>query len=452
VLLADAAVLAAFHASTLATVVEALALLTMGGLALLAAGLLVRRPREEWAAGLAGLGLLPAILAGLALVGLSGGTPATALEARAGRTVTVGPGERVDGALAAAGDRVVIEGLVDGDLLVAARTVDIRGRVTGNVVAAGKRVDVQGAVDGHVYAAAAWLGLAGPVAGSLYGAARQVDLAPAGRIGRDLTLAGQVLRLDGVVGRDLTLAAADARVGGEVGRHLLARGERLLVTSGARVGGDARLVARTPGEPRIADGARVDGARRIETGPARRRLARLPGALFWAAVGFFGALLVGGLLLRLRPGVLLAPAERVRGLGRSFGVGLLVLVATPLAVLAAALTLVGLPAALMALAGYLVALYAAYLVVAAALGRAVLGPAAPGFRPALRSLAIGLLLLTVFCIKRVEINQFNQAHFCVITQANIRHLNDASVSTWTLRNLRSNCAEQLLYRVFVLKI
>jgi hypothetical protein len=84
---------------------------------------------------------------------------------------------------------------------------------------------------------------------------------------------------------------------------------------------------------------------------------------------FLGALIVGCVLLLLARGFFTGAALRARSFWRSFGLGFIVLVVTPIALIVAAITIVGLPLALITLAVYLAALYVSKIVVAVFLGQ-----------------------------------------------------------------------------------
>jgi hypothetical protein len=376
------------HGADLGRAATLLALLTMGALALAGGALLLGRRAPG---RLALLGAAAALLAAWP-------SPARALEARAGGRIAVPAGETVAGTLLASGDTVEVAGEVAGDLVAAARWVEVRGRVAGNLVVAARDVIVDGEVGGSVYAAAGTLTVRGAVGGAVLAAARVTRVEPGGRVGGDLAVVGRTLALAGSVGRDAWFLGASGWVRGALGRDLVARADRLDVAPPAAVGRDLRATVGRPDESRVDPAVPVGGARAVEA--ARRRGAGPLGrwhawGVFWAATSFVGAVACGVVAWRLAPGFFRAAVDAVPRWRRSLGVGALVLVLAPPAILLTGLTLVGLPLALAALALYLAGLYGATVVAGAWLGRRLLRPRDEGLRGTLGALAVGLGVLTL---------------------------------------------------------
>ena len=364
--------------------------LASAGLALLAVGLaggwlLRRRPRLA-----APLALSLALLALLAV-------PAGAVELRQGDIVELAAGEAVDGTLLMAGETIRVEGDVAGDLVAFGRNVTVRGNVGGGIYAFAQNVEVEGGTGGSLHLFGQWLRLAGGVAGSGYMFAQGVDIRPGSRIEGDVMMFGETLEAEGTVGRDLLACGARFDLRGEVGRDVEAWTERVDLGERAVVAGD--LTARLPSRKllNLADGATVGGdvsvvpPRVVET---RSRWAD-PGFYVWKMVFLVGALLVGAVLWSLAPGLMRGRLAVGGAVLARLGLGLLVLVATPIALVLTGFTLIGLPLALIGLAVYLVALYLAKILAADLLGRALLGWPEETARGALPALALGLAILTV---------------------------------------------------------
>ncbi len=362
---------------------------TLSTLALVAGALAVswaalRRPRA-----LAGAF---ALLMALALA-----APAAAIEVRTGQqVVAVRAGETVEGSLVMAGETVRMEGSVEGDLVAFAREVSVRGPVGGGVYVFGQKVDLEGSAGGTLHGFAQWLRVAGSAAGNGYFFAQGVSLLPGSRIEGDAAFFGETATVEGEVGRDLTVCGRRAELRGGVGGDLQTWTEEVDVADGAAVGGD--LIAHMESDEKlmVAAGTVAGEVRFEETEqPARRNRYASPGFYLWSLVGLVGAFVVGAVLWWLAPWLLEArPAGAGAILGR-LGLGLVVLVATPICLLIVGLTMVGLPLAVLGLVFWGVGIYLAKIATAGLVGRGLLGWPAGEPKRALAALALGLLLVGV---------------------------------------------------------
>lgn len=261
--------------------------------------------------------------------------PAAADETRSGGTVVVGPNETVD-----------------DDLTAFAGTVVIRGTVNGDVTAFGGNVFVDGEVNGDLDAVAGNVRINGTVTGDAGAAGGNVFLAREGRVGGQLDAAAGSVVLEGEVGGDARLGAGTVSV-----------------ASSARVGGD--LVY--DGELDLADGAAVDGQiRQSDDLDSGVTAPVVPGWVGWA-YGLLVNLLLGAVALLVFPRFSEEVGARAADVPlRSVGVGLLLLVATPVAIALLAITLVGIPLALFVALSYALALWLGLVYGSFALGRRVL--------------------------------------------------------------------------------
>jgi hypothetical protein len=176
-------------------------------------------------------------------------------------------------------------------------------------------------------------------------------------------------------------------------------GERVSLRDGARVAGKVEAVL--PGEADLerAPGAQVAGS--VTVTPRRGMQEhyldhyRRPGFYLLHAVLLVGAFLFGLLVRWLAPSLLESELHDGSQFFRCLGMGFLVIVAVPFAILAAALTVVGIPIAVLALFAYLATLYTAGIAVGAWLGRSLLPPGDASLYSFGRSLFVGLAVLTV---------------------------------------------------------
>jgi cytoskeletal protein CcmA (bactofilin family) len=332
-----------------------------------------------------------ALLAGLVLV-FAVPPSASAIEMRRGQSVTVPSGETVDGTLLAGGESVTIDGTVRGDLITWGRRVVVRGAIKGDVIDFSQNLDLEGSVDGNVYAVAQSVDIRGTVGRVLYAWARGVQIYSGGQVSSDLITGCAETNISGTVRRDAVLFCGSADVRGNIGRNLSARVGNIALTSPARVGGDFTAHVSKRSEVQIEQGATVSGKTAIELSKPRTSLYLRPGFYFWQAVRLVAALATGVVLFALWPFLLPARLESAGRTLISAGIGFLILVATPVALLILAVTLIGLPLAIIGLLSWLVFLYLAKIFVAAVIGLALVSVPPERARERLSAIVLPLLL------------------------------------------------------------
>jgi hypothetical protein len=200
------------------------------------------------------LGLLTLVLASVTL----GALPAAA-ERTQSDFVLIREGETVAEDLYAAGDVVLIAGLIEGDLIATAYTeIRVTGEVRGSVFALASKVVIDGAVGGSVRAAGGSIEVNGDVGGDVFVAGVDVAFGSEAEIDRDglvwaneAVLAGRVGRnIEGQFRRGTVAAKVDGDVDVTVGR--------LAVASSTEIGGDLIYGSDEPAD--IRDGAVIDGS------------------------------------------------------------------------------------------------------------------------------------------------------------------------------------------------
>jgi hypothetical protein len=241
--------------------------------------------------------------------------------------------------------------------------------------------------------------VAGDVQGDLYAFSENLTLAKPAVVGRDASLAVATAVVEGTIGRNVWAWIDWIEVRGSIGGHLDARGDRVALLDGARIGGDVDAELPKGREVETSSGAVVAGELRsaVHRHHGRTRLAQFLKLRFWVFLGIqlTGAFVVGLALHALFPALFRGRLETSGAFFRSLGIGFLALIATPFAIAVCAVTLVGIPLSLIGLAVYLAALYIAFVVAAALVGSVLVrsrGEATGGFGLALLA---GLLVLLV---------------------------------------------------------
>lgn len=371
----------------IAGAVEAVAVAVLAALA--AGGALLFSARNRSAAPL----LLGAVLATVLVP-----RPGQALELRhSDQLLTIPAGETIDDTLLASGDSVAIDGTVNGDVFAAGKRVVVRGHVTGLLITAAQEVVIQGRVDGSTAAFARDVDLTGANLGNnVYGFGQHVTLGSTGSVAANAVVFGQSADIAGSVGRDVVGFASSVEVSGPVGRDVRAYGETVTILGPARVSGN--VIAHVPDESalRVAPDATVSGNVSTETeaprhGPGARKPATSIGGY---VARFAAAFIAGALILWLLPLLRTAHLENGTDALISAGVGLLTLVAVPIASVIVAITIIGLPVAFVAIVLWIAAIYFAKILLAHFLGRTILTMRLEQPHFAL-SLAVGLVLVFI---------------------------------------------------------
>src|SRR5690606_15668615 len=68
------------------------------------------------------------------------------------------------------------------------------------------------------------------------------------------------------------------------------------------------------------------------------------------------------------------------------------------------------------------------------------------------SACLTFLRSSIFRVERVEVDEFDETHFGVITQASIGQLDNAGIASRTVSDLRCHFPEKCLNRFFILQV
>jgi hypothetical protein len=297
----------------------------------------------------------------------------------------------------ATGGIVKLQEPVEGDALLAGGTVESSASIGGDATIAGGRVSLHAVVGDDLYLAGGQVEVDALVKGNARVAGGRVRIAPESRIEGGVTVAGGTVSASGTFGRYLTLAGGDVELSGHVRGDVHVYADELTIGPGTRI--DGRLICRTAKPVAIPPDAEIAGGLAQGNGEVGGGDEGLPWRREREGVGWFwlaGLALVGFLLLRLFPSFSARTTAALTGnpwLG--IGLGFLVLVGVPAAVLILLLTVIGIPLAVMGLLSYLAMLVAAYVLGAQHIGDRLLAATRPAIasRVAWRIAALVLVLL-----------------------------------------------------------
>jgi len=262
------------------------------------------------------------------------------------------PGEQV-----VAGESVRLYEATLGDLFVAGGEVAADTVTAEDVIAAGGSLRFSRLSAKGMIAAAGEIDLDGELSEDLIVAGGRLYLRPGTHVAGYALLAGGDVELEGRIDGNVKIAGGRVRIAGEIGGNLDVVAGELSIDSGARIGGT--LTYRSGETAEIApDAVIVGGIERHEISHRRPSL----GAIIGIVAGISGVLLVGlailGVALHAAVPELLVSA--VAGIRTRFwtvlGLGLALLIATPVVANLLLFTIVGIP-----LAAFAFLIYAALL-------------------------------------------------------------------------------------------
>jgi cytoskeletal protein CcmA (bactofilin family) len=363
---------------SMVTLVELVALASVAGFGVFAIRKYLRRG-TALAVVFASFGLLAALA-----------SPASATEFRKGESIQVGKDEVIKSDVYLMGHHIRMEGTVDGDVYGFGEQVEISGHVNGDVICFCQSLRVSGQVDGNVRDAANNITITGTVNRSVTSFSELFTLDSGGKIGRSFTAFSKTLTLDGDLGRDLLAFSGQTTVDGSIGGSLTLRGESLIIGSNGSIAGTAKYTGDRAAE--VNPAAKLASPLQFTKWEHRSSSDRGAGYYVWRVIWAAAYILFGLVLLSVMPLFAREATDNVENVGASFGLGVLVGFAVPIAALIACVTVVGLFVGLSAFFLWYAALYFAQIIVGAAVGQWILGRAHETWG-LIGRMAVGVVLL-----------------------------------------------------------
>jgi cytoskeletal protein CcmA (bactofilin family) len=341
------------------TLLELLALVTLGGLGVM---FLRRRIRRGSALALIFAGLCAALV----LPGAAAGS-----ETRKGESVGVAQEETINGDIFLFGERVRIDGTVKGDVFLFGHDATVSGHVEGDVFGFAQQLQVNGQVDGNIRAFTNTLTIRGNVGKNVLTFDERVDFEPAAKVGGSLTIFVENLSLDGTLGRDLLIFGKHLSISGKVRGGIRMKGNALTINAGAEVDGPIRYEGDNPAE--VSSQAKL--ASPVEFHKLEHKPRYVQGHYYiWRVIWTAAFILFGMVLVLLMPKFAEETVRAAELVAAPIGLGVLVLFGVPIAAVIACITVVGIPLGVLTLGFWLLMLCCAELVVGTVVGGWILGP------------------------------------------------------------------------------
>jgi cytoskeletal protein CcmA (bactofilin family) len=362
------------------TLVEVVAMLTVGGFAL---ALFRKRLRR-------GSTALALVLTGFCAVGaLMMPAAASAQDMRKGDSIEIRSDETVKGDLFVFAHRARIDGKVEGDVYLFSQDASVGGHVTGDIIAFSQILRVGGTVDGNIRGFNNTISISGNVARNVLTFDDIINLDTSSKIGGSLTAFAHSLNMDGGVGRNVLIFAQQATVSGTVDGEISAKGENLRINGSAKVGGPIKFEGKYP--PDVASDAK------LASSPVFKQMQHKPeyaeGSYFvWQVIWLAAYVLFGLVLFQLMPVFSKEAVDSVEQYGASFGLGVLVFFGVPIAACIACITVVGLFVGLATLFAWYGGLYYAQTIVGALVGQWLLGRTRETW-PLIGRMVVGIIIV-----------------------------------------------------------
>jgi hypothetical protein len=283
----------------------------------------------------------------------------------------------IDGNLFIGGGNIIVNGKVSKSLFVGGGTVTVNGDAGEDIMIGGGTVTVNGDAGGNIMIGGGQISISSLVKNDVLIGGGTVDIAKKTTIGRDLLLGGGTVTMGGSVARNLRAGATDLTLTGSVTGDTNFEGDNLLLDKGATIGGN--LTYYSANKAKISTGAAVEGETKYhhvtkqqkqEDGGGIPVVGAVLLVMFWFCIFFLSRLVVGLVLVGLAPRPAASLVETLRSKPwQCLGIGLVVLMFTPIVCVFLAVTLIGLPLALILLHLYIFAIYASMFVTGLFLGR-----------------------------------------------------------------------------------
>jgi cytoskeletal protein CcmA (bactofilin family) len=271
----------------------------------------------------------------------------------AGETVT--QRDAVNDDYYAAGSKVDVDADIAGDLVVAGGDLFIGNRVQADVIAAGGSIDLRGEVADDVRVAGGEITIDANIGDDLVAAGGEIRVTSGTSVGGDAWLAGGEVTMDGTINKDLMVGGGTIQIGGTIHGNVTIEGGELHILKNALI--DGNLLYKGPHKATINPDAKIVGTvtyEKSEWDHGERGYG----------IFFLGTMLAASIVLFLLfPGFTVSAARRISVQPwQSLGLGLILLIVTPIIAILFISIVLGVWVGLIIIALYLVALPIGFLI------------------------------------------------------------------------------------------
>lgn len=274
----------------------------------------------------------------------------------------------------ASGGRVALQTESSGDAVVAGGRVSVTGRIGGDAMLAGGNINIDSNVEGDLYAAGGEVKLSATVTNDARLAGGSIVVTPEARVNGSLAIFGGRITLEGQVGEYVLISGGRIYVNGAINGDLRVTAGELSLGPNAVVQGQLHYRGNRP--PTIDPAATVVGgisAPRVDAGDGV--------SWGWFILLLFSTIVVSAVWLLVASGAARRISNEIRAHPvYALGIGIAVLVVTPLPIVLLMISVVGVPLAFLLLSTFLVLVILGYVSTAVVLGDLVVERSAPATR------------------------------------------------------------------------
>lgn len=335
---------------------------------------------------------LALVLTSLCAVLVLPGRALATMECRKAESVEIAKDETIKGDAVFSGNRVRVDGTIEGDLFIFAESADVNGHVMGDVISFAKHLRITGQVDGNVRSATNSLTISGTVGKNVLAANETTSVDSTGKIGGSLTDFSESMAFDGKLGRDFVGFFKRADFSGTVNGAFDGHGESLEFASTAVIDGRVHFKGDNP--PKVSPQAKLASPVDFEKLEHHEEHEQGVGHFIWLVIWSAAFALFGLVLFALMPRFALETVQSGEQYGLSIGLGVLVLIAAPIAAGIACITIVGLLVGISAFILWFTMLLCTGIVVGAVIGQWMMGRTSETW-PLIGRMVVGMLVLRV---------------------------------------------------------
>jgi len=340
------------------------------------------------------------ILLSCCLITVYGITPKTtvASEFIDGDDISISRDEVIDDDLYMFGNYSEVRGTVKGDLSAFCYDLSSNGTVEGNANIFAYNIDYIGKIDRSARLFAYKIRLNSPVKGNMLAFAQDIRLGSKTYIAKDLTYAGENVKIDGIIIGNVNGESEKTVISGRIDGDISIETNQLIITSPAVINGE--LSYTSSNEAIIEDGVVIkDEILWNETGTETESEINISGESSFVGnfILFLAALVTGFVLILLFKNHINRSVEQVETkFWHTFAIGCLSILGLIFGCIIPAVTIIGIPVAIMMFTLGLILFYIGKIYIGITLARYLFGMINKNTKlPIGIELIVGLVILTV---------------------------------------------------------
>ncbi|MGB2696748.1 MAG: polymer-forming cytoskeletal protein [Candidatus Zixiibacteriota bacterium] len=304
----------------------------------------------------------------------------------------------IDDDLFLGGNNIKVDGTVKGDLIVGSRTLIQTGKVSGSVMSVGQNLDILGEIEGSVRAFSQNTNINGIINRNVINFGASLNIRHNGKVKGDVTALGNELAVEGEIGRKLRATVGSVVISGTINGDVKIKANSITLMPTARINGNFEY--KSEKEAKIEPGAQITGETqwiKIDAEEKKKKEFLTTSSVVLKSLLFLACIVTGVFLIIISRNYVQAAQKNVfESFLKSLGLGFILMICIPIAIIVLLATVIGIPLALITLFVYLVLFYISKIFVGIAVGNKILtGFAKDKEAPLGWSLILGLILLTI---------------------------------------------------------